>query len=237
MKYLLAFLCLLGLYALYSYGRIAWAVRQERNPKLTQMDKTFGQGQSLKYMAAGDSTAFGEGASVIEKTYAYRVAEHLSQTNQVSYKNIAVVGSTTASLIENQIPQIIAYQPDVVTISIGANDRTHLASNNAILKNFQTIIQTLQEKTQAKIYITDIPNFNGAELLPAAYIAWLEHQSKTLNPKIKQLENDRVKIVDIHDFGWSQFPDMSVTYAADNFHPNDLGYDNWTNAFLSKIGQ
>jgi lysophospholipase L1-like esterase len=44
-----------------------------------------------------------------------------------------------------------------------------------------------------------------------------------------------VQIVNIHDFGWDKFPDLSVTYAADNFHPNDDGYQNWANAFLEKI--
>lgn len=235
MKYILIVLGLIAAYALFSYGRIVWIVKQGRNPGINQKDEHFGNGPALKYIAAGDSTAVGEGASSVEKTYTYRLAQHLAKDHAVSYKNIAVGGATTAAVITNQLDQIIVFQPDVVTISVGANDRTHFKSNEAIYNNYKKIINALTDKTSAKIYLTDIPNFSGAELLPKPYIWLLESKSKRLNPRLKELENDRVKIVNIHNFGWDQYPDLQVTFSADNFHPNDEGYNNWTNAFLNKI--
>jgi acyl-CoA thioesterase I len=235
MKYLLIILGLAAVYVLFSYGRVVWVVMQGRNPEIKQEDKQFGTGPALRYIAAGDSTAVGEGASSVEKTYAYRLAEHFAKDHTVSYKNIAVTGATTFDVMEKQLMQIIAFEPDVVTISAGANDRTHLKSNSAIYTNLKSIIDILTDRTSAKIYITDIPNFTGAKLLPKPYIWFLESESKKLNPKLKDLETDRVKIVNIHDFGWDQYPDLQVTFAADNFHPNDEGYNNWTNAFMSRI--
>jgi lysophospholipase L1-like esterase len=44
-----------------------------------------------------------------------------------------------------------------------------------------------------------------------------------------------VHVVDIHEFGWKNYPDINVTFAKDKFHPSDEGYNNWTKAFLSKI--
>ncbi len=69
------------------------------------------------------------------------------------------------------------------------------------------------------------------------YILVLDARSKSVNPRILILRNFRVKVVDIHNFGWSQFQDLQKTYAADNFHPNDLGYQNWASAFISQISQ
>jgi len=235
MKYFYMFLALLALYPAYSYGRIMLVVWQDRNPKITQSDAVLGTGPGLRYIAAGDSTAFGEGASAVDKTYSRLLAQHLAEDRTVHYRNIGVRGATTQSLIDDQLQQIIEYKPDVVTISIGANDRTHLNYNSTILANLTAILDRLQEGTSAKIYLTDIPNFDGATLLPPPYIWLLESRTAKLNPKIKALENDRVKIVNVHDFGWDQFPDLAVTYAADQFHPNDVGYRNWADAFLSRM--
>jgi acyl-CoA thioesterase I len=203
-------------------------------PKIDQAQRTLGSGPALKYIAAGDSTGVGYGASDETKTYTYQVAQFLAKNHTVEYRNISVVGAKTEDVLQNQISQIIAYQPDIITISIGPNDATHLVSENKIISNYKNIIAQLEQGTKAKIYITDIANFKDASVLPWFYYYLLEYRSSYINPKILALEDTRTKIVDIHNFGWANY-NRPKTYAADNFHPNDLGYQNWTNAFLNKI--
>lgn len=177
----------------------------------------------------------GQGASSVENTYTYRIAKSLSETNTVEYKNIAVRGAQTTDLLEQQLPQIIDFQPDIITISIGANDATHLISQAKIFENYQEIIRKLSTETTAKIYITNIANFNGASLLPYPFIKFIEWRSGKINPAINNLESERVKIINIHDFGWENYPDLSLIYSSDHFHPNDIGYDNWYKAFWDKV--
>ena len=203
--------------------------------KIDQSDKVFGSGPMLKYIVAGDSAAVGQGASSLETSFAYKVAVELSKKNTINYKNIAVIGNRTKDIINNQLAQIIEFQPDIVVISISGNDATHLVSEKTLLKNYTEILTKLQNKTAAKIYITATPNFTNASILPWFYIKLLEFRSSYIIPKILKLENDRVKIIDIHNFGWENYPNLKATFATDHFHPNDLGYQNWTNAFLDKI--
>ncbi len=205
-------------------------------PTIDQSSKVFGSGSQLRYIAAGDSTAVGYGASEASKTYTYQVAEYLSKNHAVEYKNIAVTGAKTTDVLNNQVQQIIDYQPDVITISIGPNDATHLVSSDQILSNYKLIIDKLEQQTSAKIYITNIANFDQATVLPWFYRSILKYRSNKINPQILALEDSRVKIIDIYNFDWKDY-DRQKTYAADHFHPNDLGYQNWTNAFLSKIGK
>jgi acyl-CoA thioesterase I len=238
MKILLIIIGLLVLYIVAELGVLYY--RENHLPKLAtidQADKVLGNGPVLKYIAAGDSTGVGYGASGLEKTYTYQTAQFLAKTHTVQYKNISVVGYKTRDVLDKQVEQIIAYQPDVVTISIGPNDATHLVSAHKILSNYKAIISKLEQGTTAKIYITDIANFNQASILPWFYYQLLEYRSRKINPQILALENDRVKIINIHNFGWSEPPynNRKSTYAADHFHPNDLGYQNWTNAFLDEI--
>src|SRR5579864_9266969 len=97
-------------------------------PKPDQSERTLGSGPGLRYIAAGDSTSVGEGSSRTENSYAYKVAEELSKNNTVDYKNVGVVGATTKDVLEKQIANIVAFKPDIITISMGGNDATHLVS-------------------------------------------------------------------------------------------------------------
>ncbi len=173
----------------------------------------------------------GEGASATSHTYPVIIAQTLAQHHQITYRNIAVRGAKTSDLLSEQVPKLIAIQPDVITISIGANDTTHLISNSRILANYQSVLRELTNKTKAHIYITNIPNFNGASILPAPFIKMLEWKSSSLNKVLLGLQTDRVTIINIHDFGQEKFPDIAVTYSSDNFHPNGTGYQNWSEAF------
>lgn len=242
MKILYAIIIILAVYAIGTFIRLRYTLSVANLPNIVQQDKTFanqqsvaGESKTVRYIAAGDSTAAGEGASSVEKTYTYRVAELLSQTNTVEYRNVGVRGAQTQDVLDDQLEKIIAFNPDVVTLSIGANDVTHLKSSKKVVANFKTIIETLQTKTSAQIYITDVPILDQVTLLPYPYKKYLGHQIKKINPQILLLENERVHIVDIYNFGWDTYPDVNVTFAKDGFHPSDEGYNNWTNAFLSRI--
>lgn len=222
---------------MFSYGRIFYYTHYSKNPTIQQSTRTIGTGPPLRYIASGDSTAVGVGASSVENTYPYKITEKLGKTNSITYHNIALSGARTKNVIDSQLQPIIEFNPDIVTISIGANDATHLTDEQTIINNYKQIIQRLTNETSAKIYITNIANFNGARLLPLPFVKFIEWRSKQINPEIIALETDRVKIINIHDFGWNNYPDKQVTYSFDHFHPSDIGYENWTNAFLDKIQQ
>lgn len=233
-----AVLILFGLAVLYFGLELAVFYYREthlpRLPYIDLSDKTLGNGPALRYIAAGDSTGVGYGASVAELTYTYQISQFLAKDHTIEHKNISVIGAKTQDVLDKQVQQIIDFKPDIITISIGPNDATHLVGARTIIQNYKDIIGRLEKGTTAKIYITDIANFDDASILPWFYYRLLEYRSKKLNPQILALEDERVKIVDIHSFGWSSY-NRKETYAADHFHPNDLGYQNWTAAFLSKI--
>ena len=206
-------------------------------PTIDQSDKTIGSGPILKFIAVGDSVTVGAGASDLEHTYAYKVALELSKTNTVQYRNIAIIGDKTQDVIDKQLQNIITYKPDVVVISMGGNDDTHFVSSNKVLNNFKFVINELEQKTTAKIYLSTIPNFYTGSLLPWFYIELMEARSAKLIPKLFQLEDARTKIVNIHDYGIYAHPKNKGYSAPDNFHPNNIGYENWSNAFIEKINR
>ncbi len=229
MKYILIIAAIVIIYIVAYLIHIRYVASHSPNPLIVQEDKTFGSGPILKYIAAGDSTAVGEGASKVENTYPYKIAESLAKNNTVQYKNVAVRGARTEDVLTGQVSQMIDYQPDIITISVGANDATHLKSEKQILTNYDGIIKELTAKTSARIYITNIANFTGAKLLPYPFIKLVEWRSSKINPHINAIGTDRVKIINIHD--------VPSDYSLDSFHPSDKGYNNWYNAFWNQMNK
>lgn len=230
-------LAVIVIYATVSYGRFLYVLKSNRLPEIIQQNSEQGSGELLTYVAAGDSTSVGVGASDIAHTYTYKVFQKLSEQNKVKYVHVGKSGARTNNVIEEQLPKIIEVNPDIITLSIGANDITHLKSNASILENYSIIIERLLAETHAQIYLTNTPILKDAPLLPWIFRQVLEAKAQVVNRELLKLENDRVHVVPIHDFGWDQYLDIKVTFAQDQFHPSDIGYENWTNAFLTTMNK
>ncbi len=235
MKFIYIAAALVLLYALISYARVVLVLRTNALPAIVQQDAVLGSGQPLTYVAAGDSTSVGVGASDLSKSYSYKVFQALATTNQVQYKHVGKSGAQTTDFMSEQLPKIIQANPDIVTISIGANDVTHLKSTASVIDHYKTIIDELTTQTHAQLYLTNIPILKDAPLLPWPYRKLLEYKSRAINKELQALETERVHVVPIYTFGWDQFSDIRTTFAQDQFHPSDVGYENWTNAFLTTM--
>lgn len=228
MKYLL--LIVVSTPILLDIGKFLY-FRFQPLPEITPASVSLGQGSEIRYIASGDSTALGLGSTNIENTYAYKIAKSLSHKSSVIYKNIAVSGAKTDDVLEKQLSKIINFDPDIVTISMGANDLTHFSGNDNVINNYKKVKKILLERTEANIYVANIPDLSNAKILPYWYRNLIERRARRLNEKIAELESERFKIVNIHD----SVPYTPETYAPDYFHPSDLGYQNWADTFLDNI--
>lgn len=227
-KILLAIFIILGMYGIYVFARIKHIVNEAGNTAITHTDAAFGTGPEIRYIAAGDSTAVGIGSQTSDDAYPNIIANALSRSNYVVYKNVAVSGAKTTEFIETQLQQIIDFKPDIITISIGANDQTHLIKNRSVFKNLQFIADRLIKETDAKIYTADIPDFSGVTLLPSWYVKLIEFRTTKFNEQIQTLASDRITIVPIHSLG-------TVELSKDQFHPNKNGYKAWAHTFIDLI--
>ncbi len=93
MKIIYIIVFVLAMYSVVSVIRFKYVISQAKLPSIAQQEQTFGQGPNLRYIASGDSTSAGVGASTTNLTYPYRIAQELSQTNTILYKNVGVSGA------------------------------------------------------------------------------------------------------------------------------------------------
>jgi lysophospholipase L1-like esterase len=232
---------LLGIFAVYFIfvaGKVFYAMYFSETSRFDHQEITLGEGPSLRYVAAGDSVAYGTGASGLENTFAYQVAEELAKNYEVHYINTAEVGAKTNDFLNNQLDAVVSYQPDLIVITITSNDVMRLRPNEITLENYKEILSGLTNDTNAQIYITGPVNFSGIELFPKLYQYLIEQRANRLNEDILSLEINpaRVHILNVHD-EWaaiSGFGDKIL--AKDKLHSSDFGHALWRDMFLKEIG-
>ena len=181
---------------------------------------------SLMYVAFGDSTAQGIGASKLENSYVKLVADKVAAKTgkQVKIINLSVSGATTEDVLNQQLPayQKLGIKPDLITIEIGANDIKNFNADQ-FQKSFKELVQQLPKGT----YVSDIPWFGGrargsSKAAQQASVIIRELVSKN---GLTQVDLEQAT----HDHNGLKM------YSADYFHPSTYGYSVWAEAFWQKI--
>lgn len=176
------------------------------------------------YLALGDSTAQGIGASTPGRSYvgqlATRIETHLGAPIRVV--NLGVSGSTTGLCVRDQLPKaekVLTKHPDLVTLAIGAND---IAQWNPVAfhANMSAIFDVL-------------PSHTIVAELPCFHLPWNERLVREANRMVHLIAESRgLQVVPLHEATRQRGVYGVLTeFAQDAFHPNDRGYEVWADAF------
>lgn len=182
----------------------------------------------LTYMVMGDSTAVGQGGDY-DKGIARSTARYIARRHQVNFYNVGVSGARVADVLRDQLPKAVQQQPDVVLLSVTANDVTHLTSLSSIRKNLSAIITGLQAgNPDVKIILTGSPPMGTVPRFaePARFLAG--QRAKAMNKLISSIATEKqVVFAPIADKTGPVFADHPELFAADKFHPTTAGYQVW----------
>jgi lysophospholipase L1-like esterase len=179
------------------------------------------------YAAIGDSTVEGIGASNPDRSYTSLIFSNIKTMHKnAQYHNFGKSGAKIYDVIKNQTESAISVKPDLISISIGANEILQHFSINDFRKNLLFLIESLkQEAPKATIIINSIPSFSLTPAVPGAMKFIANLQIKRFNKCIYEISK---KTNIIHNDTYNQsticakiFPE---TFANDNFHPSDFGY-------------
>jgi lysophospholipase L1-like esterase len=147
----------------------------------------------------------------------------------------ATSGARIGDVLANQVPQVRALPPDqapdLVLISVGANDVTHLTSSNTFRNAYLGVLDQLPKS--ASVLALGVPDM-GAIPRFAQPLRWLAGwRGNTLDAVVENMRDHGADYVNIADFTGPLFgADPGRYYAADQFHPNDDGYRLWTDTVL-----
>jgi lysophospholipase L1-like esterase len=176
----------------------------------------------LLYVAMGDSTAQGVGASRPERGYVGLLADDLAQRTGRSVRvvNLSVSGARVDGVLHDQLPalrRLVRDEPaELVTISIGSNDAGR-TSPEAFRASLRRVLADLPRGAR----VADVPYFQGGPRLAAAAAL-----SRVVREEVARRPD--LVAVDLYDatreMTWRD-------YAGDYFHPGDRGYQRYRRAF------
>ena len=181
----------------------------------------------IAYVALGDSTGAGVGA--VNGGYVLRLHNRLLEQRPGSQLfNFCVSGATTVEVLQGQLDQGVAKDPDLVTLGIGINDIGHGLTIDEFAENFERILSTLKEKTHAQIVVTNIPDISSAPVIAPALRERYKKQFVEFNQRLEEIANRHgVTVFDIYSITTRELPSHPEYFSRDGFHPSDKGYELW----------
>jgi lysophospholipase L1-like esterase len=188
------------------------------------------RGAPVLYVALGDSTVEGVGASRPELNYVSRLHERLRAVYPAAQvRNLGVGGATSADVLAGQLARAVALGPQLVTLSVGPNDITQAVPASAYERNLDAILARLARETRAVVVVNLLPDlgvtprFRGQP--QQAVVARL---SEELNDIIRRKGRAHgAALVDLHGPSREEVPRRPELMAADGYHPSDAGYARW----------
>jgi len=171
------------------------------------------------WVALGDSTAQGVGASTRSNGYVLAVLRRLRAKRDPAWRvvNLSATGARAADVLDHQIPAMTSLpSPALVTCAVGAND---------LLRTPQADLDEVLRRLSARL-----PRGSLLANLPQGLS---RRRSEAVNAIVEELvEAHGLVLVDL----WRHTaPPWRGKFAADHFHPNDAGYRDWVDAFCAAL--
>jgi lysophospholipase L1-like esterase len=192
-----------------------------------------GGGAPLRMVWLGDSTAAGIGATSPDRTVALRVAASLGRA--VDLTVLARSGARVEDVVRHQVPAVAASRPDVVLVSVGANDVTHLTSTRSFRRRYARLLRGLP--STAEVVLLGVPDMGSPPRLAQPLRAVAGWRGRRLDREVRSAAAAAgASYVDIAGRTGPLFrSDPDRYFSADRYHPSDEGQMVWANAVAAVL--
>jgi acyl-CoA thioesterase-1 len=194
----------------------------------------------LLYVALGDSTVYGVGATSPDKSYVGQLYQRLrSAYPRARLVNLGEGGATAADVRTEQLARALTLRPQVVTVSVGPNDITQRRTPQEYEEDIEVILTALSRRTRAVVVvnlipdITVTPRFRRDERAVA-----LRQRVEVFNEVLGRLAKaSGAAIVDLFGPSQREVPGQPALISADDYHPSDQGYARWAELMWRRIDE
>jgi acyl-CoA thioesterase I len=178
------------------------------------------------WVVLGDSTAQGLGASSPYSGYVGQVLRALRQLTGLHWRvlNLSVSGALIRDVISNQLPLVPA-RADLVTCGVGVNDLLYAAPGR-LFGDVRSLVGSVPDAT----VLLDLPVPAGVwGLLGRASVPYVTRVNRVL------YEGAALRGLPVARISESFAPPWHGKFAADLFHPSQIGYRDWARALVAAI--
>lgn len=189
------------------------------------------------YVSLGDSTVQGLGATNQSRTYPGIIFHALKETHKDAvWHNLGRQEFRVIDVINERLDKAIALNPNLITISVGANDIRYRTRTNKFSKDLEVLLTRLKKETNAEIVMNNIPDFSLTPAVPKNLKSYTRLAVWRFNRVITaKTKKAGIVLVDLHLLSKIYAKNYPETIAPDGFHPTDFGYAIWANTILGQI--
>lgn len=198
-----------------------------------ELDGRIGEGEPPSRMVwLGDSTAAGVGASSPDAALPRLVAAAMDAP--VELRVLAVSGARVGDVLDEQLP--LVGEADIVFISVGANDVTHLTRRDDVKRRYRELLDGLPAAASAMVL--GVPDMGSPPRLAQPLRALAGWRGRSIDSAIRSVAEDTgATYIDIAGETGPDFRrEPGLYFAGDGYHPSDAGYRLWADAVADTMG-
>ena len=184
-----------------------------------------GEGEPLKLLVIGDSSAAGVGVEKIEQCFAGQLPRLLAEkTGRPVTARIAGMNSAiSAQIRDHVVPNIEPRDFDYVMLNLGTNDAKNFHTVRRFKRDFGTLIYALRARFPAATIIwSGVLDLKDVPALPFPLSHILGIRSRLIDYRGRVLCSERGALAP--DPEWRVIPE---NFSADGFHASEAGYHEW----------
>ena len=191
--------------------------------------------EPLRVLVLGDSAAVGYGMDRAEQTPPAMLGMGLAHVldRPVEIRSLAVVGAKTIDVLDEQMPLIGDYAPDVTVIVVGTNDITHQVPTRVSARQLAKITEDLIA-AGSEVVVGTVPDLGTIRPIMQPLRAWARRLSRELAHRQSvavTAAGGRAVLMGslLGDLFRDRYDDM---FGVDRFHPSEAGYANMVSVLL-----
>jgi lysophospholipase L1-like esterase len=223
---------LIGLEAAYALFRPA--------PLLEQFDPSgeFGDptNSTLRVAVLGDSSVTAPGVAGPHEIWVSLICSRLADTRHVSLKSFAMGGSMAHTVIAEQLAGALDFGPDVVFVSVGANDALKGVPLNRFEQNLDELIGALVE-SGAEVVQSGVGFLGTIPRLYPPLSTLMERRAQRFDEVHRRVaETHGTVVVDQRSDDESVWRLDRSLWAEDFFHVSAAGHARWAEKVWETVG-
>ncbi|MGH3665610.1 MAG: GDSL-type esterase/lipase family protein, partial [Egibacteraceae bacterium] len=198
-----------------------------------------GSGAPVRMVMLGDSTVAGVGSPTVDESLAVLVGQRMANRlgRPVEVRGLGVSGARTLDVQQEQIPQLVDADADVVVIVVGSNDVTHATPPWTFAEHTRTMLKAAAAASGgAPVVLGGIPLFGSADALAQPLRAVVDGYAAVLRARQQPAaEAAGATFVPIADEASPRFAGVPEAMSSDGFHPGPVGYGFWADAIAPRV--
>lgn len=190
----------------------------------------------LVYVALGDSTVYGLGASSPHNHYVARLFASLQWEYPLArLTNLGTCLATAGDVLADQVPNAILHRPQLVTLSVGPNDMRQGRGPDDFGRRVEVILERLDRETDAAVILNALPDLASAPRFRQQERSMVAALTRHYNHALRHVADGfGVDLVDL-ELGDRTEGELHRLFSDDGYHPSDAGYAAWASVLWEAV--